>query len=190
MFVPYPVHDTIYVTAFVHDTTLVQVHDTSFIPIEVHDTMYVQVELRDTMFVPYPVHDTTYVTEYVYVRDTTVLPIEVIVHDTMYVTEYITDTIWMTRFDTIYIRDTIYINDTMPTNASQVEYINVKVYASYGQIVVEGANGRLVTLYSASGQLMAKKQDEDDLLYFDVPTSGSYLVKIGNVAVKQIVVKK
>ena len=189
-FVPYPVYDTIYVTEFVHDTTLVQVHDTSFIPIEVHDTMYVQVELRDTMFVPFPVHDTTYVTEYVYVRDTTVLPIEVIVHDTMYVTEYITDTIWMTRFDTIYIRDTIYINDTMPTNASQVEYINVKVYASYGQIVVEGANGRLVTLYSASGQLMAKKQDEDDLLYFDVPTSGSYLVKIGNVAVKQIVVKK
>ena len=196
MFVPFPVHDTTYVTEYVYvrDTTVlpieVIVHDTSFIPIEVHDTMYVQVEIRDTMFVPYPVHDTTYVTEYVYVRDTTVLPIEVIVHDTMYVTEYITDTMWMTRFDTIYIRDTVYINDSMPTNASQVEYINVKVYASYGQIVVEGANGRLVTLYSATGQLMAKKQDEDDLLYFDVPTSGSYLVKIGNVAVKQIVVKK
>ena len=38
--------------------------------------------------------------------------------------------------------------------------------------VVEGADGRVVTLYDVNGRMLATKQDNDVLLRFEVPASG------------------
>ena len=68
------------------------------------------------------------------------------------------------------------------------EASTAKVYSSYGQIVVEGAEGHTVTLYDAAGRRLATRRDDLASLRFDVPASGTYLVKIGDYAARRIVV--
>lgn len=178
--VPYPVHDTTIVhdTAYVnvpypvHDTTIV--HDTAYVdvPYPVHDTTIV----HDTTYVdvPYPVHDTTIVT----MTDT------ISIHDTT--TVFQTDTLWL--HDTVYLHDTIFIHDTIIVGVDEVDAINAKIYTSHGQIVVDGAESNTVWLYDVNGRVLATKQDEYTPLHFDVPTSGTYLVKIGNHPARKVVV--
>ena len=69
-----------------------------------------------------------------------------------------------------------------------VETLNAKVYSSQRQIVVEGAEGNMVTLYDVNGRMLTAKQDHDMPLRFDVPVSGTYLVKIGNHPAKKVIV--
>ena len=54
--------------------------------------------------------------------------------------------------------------------------------------VVEGADGRVVTLYDVNGHMLATKQDNDVLLRFEVPASGTYVIKVGHYPAKKIVV--
>ncbi|MBO4655824.1 MAG: leucine-rich repeat domain-containing protein [Bacteroidales bacterium] len=113
------------------------------------------------------IHDTTYVN----VHDTTYME----VHDTTFVT--LTDTIY------IYIHDTVYVG------VNDAEVLDVKVYASNGQIVIEGAEGNSVMLFDISGrQLEAIRQTYDHVVRFNVPVSGTYIVKIGNYTARKIVV--
>lgn len=203
------VHDTTYIDVFVHDTTYIDVHDTTYI--DVHDTTYVDVFVHDTTYinVPYPVHDTTYVnvpypvhdTTYINVpypvHDTTYLNVPYPVHDTTYVnvpvhdTTIVTDTLWLTLYDTVWLHDTVIIHDTIYITQEGIdgaEALNVKVYASNGQIVVEGAEGNDVTLYDVNGRMMAVKRDEHAPLRFDAPASGTYMIKIGNWPARKVVV--
>ena len=125
--------------------------------------------VHDTVYVDVPVHDTTYIT----------------LTDTLYLTE--TDTLWL--HDTIYlpqyIHDTIYITQEGVDGA---EAVNAKVYSSQGQIVVEGADGNTVTLYDVNGRILATKQDDYTPQRFDALTSGVYLVKIGTLPARRVVV--
>ena len=180
--VPYPVHDTtiIHDTSYVnvpypvHDTTII--HDTSYVnvPYPVHDTTII----HDTSYVnvPYPVHDTTYID----VHDTTI----VVQTDTLTLYDTITITIYdtITLYDTIY--DTIYID---PTGIGDVQTINAKIYQRDGKIVVEGAEGYPVTLYDAVGRRMDAKK-EDGTVELTVPTSGVYMVKVGDLPARRVVV--
>ena len=138
-----------------------------------HDTSYVSVETL--------VHDTTYIT----VHDTVIAYINVPVHDTVfaYIEVPVHDTIWL--HDTITIHDTIYISGEGIDGA---EVLNAKVYSSNGQIVVDGASGNTVTLYDASGRVLAIKQDNYTSLRFDAPVSGTYMIKIGAYPARRVVV--
>ena len=69
-----------------------------------------------------------------------------------------------------------------------VDAINAKVYTSLGHIVVEGTEGNTVWLYDVNGRILATKQDEYSPLRFDVPASGTYLIKIGNHPARRVVV--
>ncbi len=97
------------------------------------------------------------------------------------------DTLWL--HDTIYlphyIHDTIYITQE---GVDGVETINAKVYSSHGQIVVEGAEGNLVTLYDVTGRALATKRNDNNTLRFIVPTSGTYMIKIGTHPARKVVV--
>ena len=66
--------------------------------------------------------------------------------------------------------------------------LNAVVYFQNGQILIEGSNGNTVTLYDATGRILATKQAEYSPLHFDVPFSGAYLVKIGNHPARKVVV--
>ena len=179
-------------TTFVFDTTFIEVHDTSYIdvPYLVHDTTII----HDTTYVdvPYPVHDTTIVHDTTYVdvpypvHDTTIVTMTdtISIHDTT--TVFQTDTLWL--HDTVYLHDTIYIHDTIVVGMDEVDAINAKIYTSRGQIVVDGTEGNTVWLYDINGRVLATKQDEYTPLHFDVPTSGTYLVKIGNHSARKVVV--
>lgn len=163
------VYDTFLVILPVHDTTVVNVldtidvHDTTFIPI--HDTIYVDVHDTTYIGVPFTVYDTLFVN----------------IHDTV----SIIDTIWM--YDTITIHDTVYITQDGIDGA---EAMNANVYSRQGQIVVEGTGGNTVTLYDISGRIIATKQDYGTTIHFDVPASGTYMIKIGNHAARKVVVIK
>ena len=106
--------------------------------------------------------------------------------DTTVVTHYIFDSTWV--FDTIYIFDTVYIHDTIVVGIDNVETINAKIYQRNGQVVVEGAEGNTVTLYDVNGRVLATKQDNDMPLNFDVPATGTYMIKIGNAPARRVVV--
>lgn len=189
--------DTLYINVPypVHDTTIV--HDTAYVPYPVHDTTYVDVPypVHDTTYVdvPYPIHDTTIVHDTTYVdipypvHDTTYIDVPYPVHDTMVVA----DTIWLTLYDTVWLHDTIVVHDTIYITQEGVdgaEAVNAKVYASQGQIVVEGAKGNTVTLYDVTGRVLATKQDDYAPLHFDVRASGTYMIKIGLYPARKVVV--
>lgn len=166
-------YDTTYIS--VHDTTLV--HDTIYFPYYVHDTTTVYDILYDT------VHDTIIAYVNVPVHDTVFAYIEVPVHDTVYLPQYIYDTIWL--HDTITIHDTIYITSE---GIDGMDDLNAKVYSCNGQIVVDGASGNTVTLYDASGRVLAIKHDNYTSLRFDAPVSGTYMIKIGAYPARKVVV--
>ena len=142
-----------------YDTTVVPVtwYDTTRVDVTEYDTTHVDVTVVDSTLVP--IHDT--VIEYVEV------------HDTLWLVEYI--------YDTVYIHDTIFVG------VDDVEALDAKIYANNGQIVVEGADGNKVVLYDVTGRILATKVDEYAPLRFDIPVSGTYLVKIGNHAARRIV---
>lgn len=77
------------------------------------------------------------------------------------------------------------------SSAERIDDINVSggsVYGQDGQIVVEGADGNSVTLYDVNGRMLATKRDDNGPLRFDVPASGTYMIKIGNYPARKVAV--
>ena len=101
---------------------------------------------------------------------------------------YVHDTLII--IDTLWIHDTIYIHDTIPVGIGDAVIINAKVYQRNGKIVVDGADGNTVTLYDVSGRMLATKRDDYLPMRFDVPTTGTYMVKIGEHPARRVVVIK
>lgn len=216
------VTDTVTLTEYVpvHDTTYINVHDTTYIdvPYEVHDTTIITDTVTLTEYVP--VHDTTYitltdtltVTQYDTIINTVYDTVTNTIFDTVTNTVYdtitntvfdtidnyifdtltVTDTLWLTQYDTIIIHDTIIIYDTVYITQEGVEGVdalNAKVYSSQGQIVVEGADGNEVTLFDVSGRIIqAIRQSNNQTIQFDAPASGTYMIKIGKHPARKVVV--
>ena len=71
--------------------------------------------------------------------------------------------------------------------------IDVKVFQREGCIVVEGAEEYVVNLYDAVGRLMKSSptpshNGDGGRVIFDVPASGVYLVRVGELPARRIVV--
>ena len=92
--------------------------------------------------------------------------------------------------DTVYRTDTVYVYDTIYVGVDEVDMVNAKIFIQNGEIVVDGATDNEVYLYDINGKLMATKRDSFQLVKFGVPTSGTYLVKIGNHPARRVVVIK
>ena len=105
--------------------------------------------------------------------------------------EYIHDT----------VHDTIYIHDTIVVGVDEVDTINAKIYTSHGQIVVESGDGMPlgeVYVFDMMGRMThssvshpaasSPNLGEHPRYQFDVPASGTYLVKIGNHPARKVVV--
>ena len=67
-----------------------------------------------------------------------------------------------------------------------IDYVNISVIG--GDIIVDGAEGNTVTLYDVNGRVLATKQDNDMLLSFDVPATGTYMIKVGSAPARRVVV--
>ncbi len=196
-----PPHDTTYLWQY--DTTFINnyIHDTTYVDVMVHDTTIVTDTVTLTEFVP--VHDTTYID--VFVHDTT------IVTDTLWQTQYdtiintvydtidnyiydtltVTDTLWLTQYDTVWLHDTIIVHDTIyvtQEGIGDVAESSIKLYQSNGQIVVEGAAGKAVYMYDINGRLLMRRTENEVRRTFDVPVSGAYLIKVGELPARKIVV--
>ena len=71
-----------------------------------------------------------------------------------------------------------------------VEAPGAKIYSDGGQIVVEGAGQNVVTLSDIGGRILATRQGQGAPLRFDVPATGTYLVKVGCHAARKVVAVK
>lgn len=196
-YVDHYIHDT--VDVLVHDTIYMQVHDTTieYVNHYIHDTTFVNNYIHDTMiqYVNHYIHDTTFVNNYVHdtVRITTQMFDTTIVNvyqfDTAIYNSYQYDTLFVNNhyYDTVFVHlhDTIYITEQ---GIGEVEGLNARVYSSHGQIVVEGADGNMVTLYDITGRVLETKQDDYTPLRFDAPVSGTYMIKIGKYPARKVVV--
>ncbi len=89
--------------------------------------------------------------------------------------------------DTVLIA--CFISDSEAVAIDYVDALNAKLYSSHGQIVVVGADGNTVSVYDATGRLLATKNDSPNIR-FDVPVSGTYMIKIGNAATRKVMVIK
>ena len=163
----------------VFDTTIL--HDTVYVTYHFVDTVF----HSDTIYLPQYIHDTINSIDTVYQRDTIYLP--VYIHDTTNIVENTRDTIYLPQYihDTLYIRDTIYITQEGINGA---DALNAKIYQQNGQVVVEGAEDKMVTLYDVNGRVLATKQDYDMPLRFEVPATGTYMIKIGRAPARRVVV--
>ena len=80
---------------------------------------------------------------------------------------------------------------TIEEDCNSIEDLDAQeamVYSNGGQVVVEGAELNTVTLFDINGRAIAIKQDCGAPLRFDVPATGTYMVKIGSHAARKIVV--
>ena len=184
------IHDTIYLyggdTAYIRDTVYINnpaYQDSVIYNIIYQDSVITNIIQRDSVITNIIQRDS--VVYNVSYRDTVVVNVVqrdsiIYVFDTNVITH---DTIWMV--DTVTIHDTIYITEG---GIDSVETLNAMVYADQGQIVVEGAEGNTVRMFDVVGRLMATKRDDYTLLRFDVPVSGTYMIKIGNYPARKVVV--
>ena len=179
------VTDTLLLTdtlnVFLHDTTIVDnwIYDTTYL--WQYDTTYIDNYIHDTTYIDNYIHDTTIVENWVY--DTT------IVTDTLWMTQF--DTVWMTLYDTVWLHDTVIVHDTVyipQEGINDIEAANIMLYQRDGRIVVDGAAGKAVYMYDISGRLLATREENCDQLLLDVPASGAYLIKVGNMPARKIVV--
>ena len=176
------VYDTVEVTQVVtvHDTTYVTLTDTVTVTLNVpvYDTTHVT--LMDTVTVTehVPVYDTTYVTLIDTVTNTVFDTVSLFFHDTV----TITDTIFI--FDTVVVHDTVYVTEQ---GIDGVGELNLKIYPEAGQVVVEGSEGEPVTMYDVTGRVVGVKRDDYMPLRFDVPASGTYMIKVGNYPARKMV---
>ena len=84
----------------------------------------------------------------------------------------------------------VYIHDTIYVGMEKVDVMDVKIYGYEGRVYVEGAEGYDVVFYDAVGRTLATKHDDFGPVYFDVPASGAYLVRVGEHSARRIVVTK
>lgn len=175
--------DTTVVAFFATDSNVVFIHDTIYV--NNHDTTYI----HDTTTVTEYVHDTTIVTEYAYIHDTTTVTEYIEVHDTVWQT--MTDTVWLTLYDTVWLHDTVIVHDTIyitQEGICDVAESSIKLYQKNGQIVVEGAAGKAVYMYDINGRLLMRRTENEERRTFDFPVSGAYLIKVGELPARKIVV--
>ena len=176
-------------TVFIHDTTYLWQYDTTYINNYIHDTTIVDNWIHDTTYLWQ--YDTTYINNYIH--DTTIVDNWIydttIVVDTLWLTQY--DTVWLTLYDTVWLHDTIIVHDTIyvtQEGIGDVAESSIKLYQSNGQIVVEGAAGKAVYMYDINGRLLMRRTENEERRTFDVPVSGAYLIKVGELPARKIVV--
>lgn len=65
---------------------------------------------------------------------------------------------------------------------------NIEVSVRNGQILVSEANGVEVSLYDVNGRLLESKVENSQNINFEVPTSGTYMLKVGDLLTRRVVV--
>lgn len=185
-----PIHDTIVThdTIYLHDTVTVTntIHDTVTVTNTVHDTVMVTNTVHDTITVTNTIHDTIIETQ----TDTIV----VISYDTIVLDHF--DTIIFDRTDTVYLFDTIIIHDTVYVNSESIGEalpMEVQVFQRNGKIVVETSNMTSpaeISVYDALGRLIGKNDNSHTATacQFDIPVSGIYFVRVGDLFTRRVVV--
>ena len=157
--------------------------------------------LRDTISIGYNQYTTLHAPDTIEIHDTTLIelpatgdiPANHEIHDTTFVTLYDTLAATSTWCDTILVQCQCIIHDTLYVSTEKIDESAVfegTIRFINGQLVVENAGQNTVALYDAAGRQLAVRRNEGAPILFDVPASGTYLVKVGSAPARRIVVVK
>lgn len=80
------------------------------------------------------------------------------------------------------------VEDCGTEGIGDVEPMSAVIAIQNGAIVVEGAEDHPVSVYDINGRLLATAHGEHAPLQFNVPASGTYLVKVGDHPARRVVV--
>ena len=90
------------------------------------------------------------------------------------------------------VQDTVltayFVREGSQNDIDSIGAPNVKILVEGQRIVVEGAEGNNVMVYDLYGRVLAKKRDEGSLLRFEVPATGTYLIRVGDTPARRVVV--
>ena len=85
-------------------------------------------------------------------------------------------------------------NNTSLSIRDVAEAANIKAFSKDGIIVVEGTSGKTVHIFDISGRMIYKtsnaRSNHEDRIGIPVPSSGVYLVKVGEYPIRKVVVVK
>jgi hypothetical protein len=81
-----------------------------------------------------------------------------------------------------------FVREGSQNDIDSISAPNVKIYVEGQQIVVEGAESNTVMIYDLYGRVLATKRDEGSLLRFDIPVTGTYLIRVGDTPARRVVV--
>ena len=82
--------------------------------------------------------------------------------------------------------ENLYTEDYV-TGIATIEGENIKVYAKDGQLCIDGAAGKIVSLYTTGGQFITSVTPSAGMTgRFSVP-AGAYIVRVGSKAAKVVV---
>ena len=77
------------------------------------------------------------------------------------------------------------------TGIDDIDVANVNVYQLDGKVVVEGVERAMVSLYDIMGRKMSEgMKAESGKIEFSVPATGVYMVKVGTMPARRVVVVK
>ena len=79
-------------------------------------------------------------------------------------------------------------NDTPPVGIGETDFANIGIFASGGNIYVTGAEGMTVRVYDVMGRLVATAADATEPVA--IQSNGVYMVKVGELPARKVVVVK
>ena len=79
------------------------------------------------------------------------------------------------------------INDT-PQAIDETDMTNVTIYSAETRIIVNGAEGKSVSVYDINGRTVSTMAVAGETVEFRMANTGVYLVKVGNAPAKRVLV--
>lgn len=217
-FINHYIHDTTFVNTFIYDTAYLWRHDTTFVNNFIHDTAFINHYIHDTIFVNNYIHDTAFLWRYDTIVRTLYpdsYAIHVISgNNNMGIAvgnglfpEGCTIEIGAIPLEGYrFVRwndgntdnprqitvdgSTTYVASFEQNVAeiSSLSEIGVEILTEGDFITVQGAQGQTIRIFDTLGRRLAVQSNASATQTFHVPATGAYMVQVGNLPAKKVVV--
>ena len=218
IYIMHYVHDTVFHTQWAHDTAYLWRHDTTFVNNYIHDTAFINQYIHDTIFVNNYIHDTAFLWRYDTIVRTLYpdsYAIQVISGNNnmgIAVGNGVFPEGCNVEIGAIPVEGYRFVrwNDGNTDNPRQITVdgsatyvasfeqnvaeisalseLNIEILTEGDFITVRGAQGQTIRIFDTLGRRLAIQSNASDTQTFHLPATGAYMVQVGNLPAKKVVV--
>ncbi|MDO4218248.1 MAG: DUF6383 domain-containing protein, partial [Bacteroidales bacterium] len=186
------IHDTTIVTNTVYDTTYITQYDTTYINLYIYDT----ITITDTITIPLETYNLSVISsntqqgvaagngEFPEGTEVEIAAIPLEGHTFVSWSDGVIEnprTITLTCDSTFTATfGTVGTESTLP--------YSFQIYAHHDVIVVENANGNRIRIFDAVGRILATQMVASSTFQYQVPSSGVYLIQVGNYPARKLTI--